>query len=95
MGYIMELRKLVGTRPLIMVGACVLLCDHQRLLLQRRTDNGLWGLARGSLEPGESLEDVAKRELFELAGRIMGIPVLDHVIIGENSFASLRESKAI
>lgn len=49
--YIMELRKLVGTRPLIMAGACVLLCSEQQLLLQRRTDNGCWGcqVARWSL----------------------------------------------
>ncbi|WHY21894.1 NUDIX hydrolase [Paenibacillus sp. G2S3] len=63
--YIMELRKLVGSRPLIMAGACVLLCNEQQLLLQRRTDNGCWGLPGGSMELGETLEEVAKRELFE------------------------------
>ncbi|WP_405176492.1 NUDIX hydrolase [Paenibacillus sp. FSL H8-0261] len=66
--YIMELRKLVGTRPLIMAGACVLLCSEQQLLLQRRTDNGCWGLPGGSMELGETLEEVAKRELFEETG---------------------------
>jgi 8-oxo-dGTP pyrophosphatase MutT (NUDIX family) len=64
----MELRKLVGTRPLIMAGACVLLCSNQQLLLQRRTDNGCWGLPGGSMELGETLEEVAKRELFEETG---------------------------
>lgn len=58
--YIMELRKQVGTRPLIMAGACVLLCSEQQLLLQRRTDNGCWGLPGGSMELGETLEEVAK-----------------------------------
>lgn len=66
--YIMELRKLVGTRLLIMSGACVLLCNEQQLLLQRRTDNGCWGLPGGSMELGETLEEVAKRELFEEKG---------------------------
>ncbi|MEK4348339.1 NUDIX hydrolase [Paenibacillus sp. FSL P4-0184] len=66
--YIMELRKLVGSRPLIMAGACVLLCSEQQLLLQRRTDNGCWGLPGGSMELGETLEEVAKRELFEETG---------------------------
>ncbi|ETT48832.1 ntp pyrophosphohydrolase [Paenibacillus sp. FSL H8-237] len=66
--YIMELRKLVGTRPLIMAGACVLLCSNHQLLLQRRTDNGCWGLPGGSMELGETLEEVAKRELFEETG---------------------------
>ncbi|WP_339174510.1 NUDIX hydrolase [Paenibacillus sp. FSL H7-0943] len=64
----MELRKLVGTRPLIMAGACVLLCSNHQLLLQRRTDNGCWGLPGGSMELGETLEEVAKRELFEETG---------------------------
>lgn len=69
MGYIMDLRKLVGTRPLIMPGACVIVLDKdERILLQRRKDNGLWGLAGGSMEPGETLEETAKRELLEETG---------------------------
>jgi 8-oxo-dGTP pyrophosphatase MutT (NUDIX family) len=68
LGYIMDLRKIVGTRPLIMSGACVLLVHDSTLLLERRTDNGMWGLPGGSLEPGESMEQVARRELFEETG---------------------------
>jgi len=51
-----------------MAGACVLLCSNHQLLLQRRTDNGCWGLPGGSMELGETLEEVAKRELFEETG---------------------------
>ncbi|MEK4295261.1 NUDIX hydrolase [Paenibacillus sp. FSL R5-0475] len=76
--YIMELRKLVGTRPLIMAGACVLLCSEQQLLLQRRMDNGCWGLPGGSMELGETLEEVAKRELFEETGlQARGLELFD------------------
>lgn len=54
MGYIMELRKLVGSRPLIMAGSCVLVFNEQgHLLLQRRTDSLDWGTLGGSLEPGD------------------------------------------
>ncbi|OAB38390.1 NUDIX hydrolase [Paenibacillus glacialis] len=71
MGYIMELRGLVGTRPIIMTGACVILLDcDNRLLLQQRTDNGMWGLPGGSMEPGEEMKEVAGRELFEETGLI-------------------------
>jgi 8-oxo-dGTP pyrophosphatase MutT (NUDIX family) len=69
MGYISELRKQVGTQPLIMVGSCVLVFDSaRRLLLQRRTDSLDWGTIGGALELGESLEEAAARELLEEAG---------------------------
>lgn len=69
MGYVSELRNLVGSRPLILPGANVILLnsDHQ-LLLQLRQDNDCWGLPGGALEPGETLEQSAKRELFEETG---------------------------
>ncbi|GBF75520.1 RNA pyrophosphohydrolase [Paenibacillus sp. 598K] len=67
--YIKQIRALVGTRPIIMAGACVILLDPDgRLLLQQRTDNGMWGLPGGSMEPGEEMIEVAKRELLEEVG---------------------------
>lgn len=70
MGYIMDLRAYVGHRPLIQVGAAVLVEDGEgRLLLQRRTDDHLWSFsAAGSMEPGESAEETACRELLEETG---------------------------
>ncbi len=53
MGYVQELRSIIGHRPLIMVGAAVLIIDRQnRLLLQHRQDNYQWGLIGGSMEIG-------------------------------------------
>lgn len=38
MGYIQELRRLVGTRPLIMAGSCVIIRNQeQQILFQKRT----------------------------------------------------------
>jgi 8-oxo-dGTP pyrophosphatase MutT (NUDIX family) len=69
MGYILELRRYVGNRPLILTGAAVIVRDGEgRLLLQRRSDTGDWGTIGGSMEPGESFEETAARELYEEAG---------------------------
>lgn len=70
MGYIMDLRAHVGHAPLIQVGASVFIEDEQgRILLQLRTDNRQWSFsAAGSMEPGEALEDTARRELLEETG---------------------------
>lgn len=69
MGYIMSLREKVGNTPLVVAVACVLILDEDnRLLLQRRTDNGLWGYPGGSLELGESFEQCARREVLEETG---------------------------
>lgn len=73
MGYISELRQLVGSRPLFMVGAGVLLLDtHNRLLLQHRTDSHDWSTPGGACELGESLEETARRELLEETGLEVG-----------------------
>lgn len=73
MGYIEELRAVVGKRPLFAVGAGVCVLDHQnRVLLQRRGDNGLWSCPGGGLEPGESFEQAARRELREETGLEVG-----------------------
>lgn len=69
--YIMDLRKVVGHRALLQVGASVIVEDNQgRVLLQKRSDNHCWGYAGGSVELDEVVEDAAKRELFEETGLI-------------------------
>lgn len=55
--------------PFIQTGASVIVRDeHGRILLQQRSDNGLWGLPGGCQELGERLEATAVRELHEEAG---------------------------
>lgn len=71
MSYIMDLRKEVGHRPLLQVGAGVIVIDNAgRILLQLRSDNNTWGYAGGSVEIDEKVEDAAKRELYEETGLI-------------------------
>lgn len=70
MGYIEDLREIVGHRPLIFVGAVTVIIDEMgRLLLQQRKfPHGAWGITGGLMELGESTEDVARREIMEETG---------------------------
>ena len=71
MGYILDLRELVGKRPLFSPGATVVAFDeHNRVLMQLRSDTQTWGFPGGSSELGDSLEDTARRELLEETGLV-------------------------
>src|SRR5512143_1278875 len=87
MSYLSELREFVGHRPLLMVGATVLVFDRQnRLLLLKRADNQCWGPPGGAVEPGEVVEEAARRETLEETGLEIGDLSLFGVFGGEDQF---------
>lgn len=88
MGYIEELRAIVGHRPLILVGAVVVIVDEQdRVLLQQRVHpRGKWAFPGGLMELGESTEDTARREVLEETGLHVGELQLIDVFSGPGSF---------
>lgn len=82
--YIMDLRKDIGHKPLIMVGASVIVENAEgKILLQQRADNHCWGYPGGALELGETLENAARRELAEETGLIAEELELFGVFSGE------------
>ncbi|WP_223588885.1 NUDIX hydrolase [Neobacillus bataviensis] len=89
MGYIEDLRKIIGTRPLILVGAVVAAIDKEgKILLQKRPE-GIWALPGGLLELGESAEDAGRREVFEETGVEIGQLELAAVFSGKQYFRKL------
>lgn len=87
MGYILELRKVLGSRPLIMAGAGVILVNkNNEILLQKRSDNGFWDYPAGSMELGESFEECARREVFEETGLTCGKLEFFMDLSGKTSF---------
>ncbi|MGE5248889.1 MAG: NUDIX domain-containing protein [Bacteroidota bacterium] len=42
--------------------------EREKVLLTRRTDNGMWCLPGGAMDPGESAEEACIRELWEETG---------------------------
>jgi 8-oxo-dGTP pyrophosphatase MutT (NUDIX family) len=71
--YILQLRQYIGHRPILMVGAAVLVLDEQnRLLMMKRSDIGRWGIPGGAMELGEIVENAARREALEETGLAIG-----------------------
>ncbi len=64
-----RLRRAVGDGVLLFVGARGIVRDEAgRVLLIRRSDNGMWALPAGSMELGESIAECAAREVYEETG---------------------------
>ena len=69
MGYVEELRALIGTRTLINPGVRAVIRDEAgAVLLQLRGDFKIWGLPAGGMELGESVQDAVRREVYEETG---------------------------
>ena len=67
--YNQDMRKLVGHKTLIQCAASIIIIDEEnRVLLGRRTDNHKWCYSGGAIEIDETVEDCAKRELYEEMG---------------------------
>lgn len=71
--YIKWIRSKVGHAPIFANHAAAVIFDKNgRILLQRRVDNGKWGLLGGHIEIGETFRETVVREVKEEAGLIVG-----------------------
>ncbi|MEW6387403.1 MAG: NUDIX domain-containing protein [Thermodesulfobacteriota bacterium] len=62
-------RKQADAQTRVKVGVGVFVKDPRgRILLERRSDSGMWGLPGGGIEPGESITRTALREVKEETG---------------------------
>jgi len=87
MNYMKELRELVGTRPVFMNGAAIIVRNkNHEILLQLRTDTGNWGLPGGAMELGETFEETARRELLEETGLTANHLTLIDVLSGKDMY---------
>ena len=76
------MRQLVGHRPLMLVGAGVILYRGRQLLLQKRTDDGTFGKHGGIMDYEEVAEDACRREVMEEIGLRVGKLTLFGVYTG-------------
>jgi len=54
----------------LQLGCCAVIFDklRRKVLLTRRSDNGLWCVPGGHMEPGESVVEACEREVLEETG---------------------------
>lgn len=74
---VMYANRQADARTIVRVGVAVVVRDDGgKILLERRSDCGWWGCLGGRVEPGESVEQAAVREVYEETGlsvRITGL----------------------
>ena len=94
MGYVENLRQLVGHQPLILNGSLVIfLNEHKQVLLQeRKSPLGYWGLVGGLMELGESTEEAARREVLEETGMTLSSVELFNIFSGRDFFVRVAEN---
>ena len=67
--WVKELRDIIGTDLVVMPAASAIVRDENgQVLLQQRSDNGLWGIPGGGIDPGEEPAEAAIREVYEETG---------------------------
>ena len=77
----------MGDKPLIMVGSTVMIKDQTgRILLQKRSDTGLWSTIGGAMEVGESFAETAIREVQEETGLIIESMEMKGMLSGIDMF---------
>jgi 8-oxo-dGTP pyrophosphatase MutT (NUDIX family) len=78
--YIANLRAKIGTDLIMTPGVTAIILNEQgEVLLQKRSDNLLWGMPGGAIDPGEDPADAVVREVREETGlevvpeRVIGV----------------------
>ncbi|QOS77684.1 NUDIX domain-containing protein [Paenibacillus sp. JNUCC31] len=71
------------TSRIVVTGGAIIRDQMGRILLQKRSDYGDWGLPGGGMEPGESIEETMIREVKEETGLDVSSYELASIYTGE------------
>ncbi len=63
--YVKDMREKIGHTPMYMPTVGLIICKDDKVLLQKRTDDGNWAMHGGGMEPGEEFLDSLRREIKE------------------------------
>ena len=89
-GYIEDLREVVGNRPLILVRPSVAIINKYGQILLVKYQDQTWGIPGGLMELGESTEECLSREVREEINIEIKSMQLFGVFSGEELYTKLR-----
>ena len=89
--YVKYIRSMVGHNKIIMNASGAIIEKDGMILLQRRSDNGKWGLPGGIMEMDETYQEGAIREVKEETGLKIKKPIL----CGIEEFKTKNEDRYI
>ena len=90
MEYYKYLRQYVGNKPIILPGSNVIILNKQNEILLQKRHDGFWGLPGGLMDLGESIEEVARREVFEETGLVVENLKLLNIFSGSKYHLKLK-----
>ena len=87
----------IGKLGVLRVGcsATIFHPDKQRVLLTRRSDNGVWCLPGGGMDPGESAAEACAREVLEETGLVVNVGRLIGVYTSPNLLVEYADGNRI
>ncbi len=87
----------IGRTAELRIGCAAVVFDapQERVLLTRRTDNGLWCLPGGAMDAGESAAEAAAREVFEETGLVVDIARLTGVYSSPHSVTRYPDGNTV
>lgn len=89
------MRQLIGSNLLMTVGCGVIIERENQILLQHRKDHDVWGIPGGVMEPGETFEAAAQREVFEETGLTVNQISLFGLYSGNEGYASYENGDQV
>jgi ADP-ribose pyrophosphatase YjhB (NUDIX family) len=85
MSYIKKLRQKIGNELLQVPSVAGLIRNSEnQLLFIRKSEDGVWGLPAGAIEPGETPKEAVVREVFEETGLKVNLNKIVGVFGGAN-----------
>ncbi len=87
----------IGGNAKLMVGCAAVIFDEarSRVLLTQRSDNGLWCVPGGRMEPGESAVEACGREVLEETGLQVEVVRLSGIYTSPHQVTRYRDGETV